>query len=328
MILQARHRNIAAISFGITGIVAAIYGWKGAYKHDALLLAELRAKNELTVRGRKVAVDTNLVFLGITQPSYGDLIGPEDIAAEPILAELTNSFPWSRSVWAAAIDKLAGAGAKVIVIDLLFPAPGTGDADLRRALDRHAHRVVIAANAISRNSAAGRSASILYPHDSVLNYSDSMAPWADGRVGFVNYVADADDVIRRATFRIGPEGGLPPNGELESLVARALRKAGDHALVPPDRAPHLFRFTAGPGDGYPLFRSTNCFCHPSGQTTFAAVRHFATKSSSSGRRRIFSTTNIERHFQALPCWDLRFISMSWRQRSLASSSAKHRTRLI
>jgi adenylate cyclase len=83
-----------------------------------------------------------------------------------------------------------------------------------------------------------------------LNYSNAAAQWNDGRIGFVNYVADADDRVRRATFRIRGDAGLPPSGEIESIVARTLGKAGEAALIPRDNAAHLFRFSAQPGEGY------------------------------------------------------------------------------
>ena len=89
-----------------------------------LLLQELRVK-DLMVSSERAALhpDPRLVFIGIDQPTYADIISPEEAAQNPVLAQLTNSFPWPRYVWAAAIDLLVSAGAKVVVLDLVFAAP-------------------------------------------------------------------------------------------------------------------------------------------------------------------------------------------------------------
>jgi adenylate cyclase len=62
-----------------------------------------------------------LVLLGIDEPSLAlDALDPTEIAASPALSLMSTRFPWDRRVWATAIDRLAGAGAKLIVLDLIF----------------------------------------------------------------------------------------------------------------------------------------------------------------------------------------------------------------
>jgi adenylate cyclase len=251
MTVKARRPWIlAAICALVTSLWLALYLWRAMPGHNDLLLNELRAKNQLIVHGRKLASDTNLIFIGITQPSYADIIAPEDIAAVPIVAELTNSFPWSREVWSYVMEKVLSAGAKVVALDLIFAAPAGGDAKLQELVKRYPDRVVLGANIVGGDTARGLSAGITYPSESVLNYADAAAPWSDGRVGFVNYVADADDVVRKATFQLRGEAGLPPGAVLQSLAARILRQANEGAFLPRDDAPHLFRFSDRPGRGY------------------------------------------------------------------------------
>ncbi|HTD66316.1 MAG TPA: adenylate/guanylate cyclase domain-containing protein [Candidatus Limnocylindria bacterium] len=249
---ERRTRVLAAICGIVTAMVTVVYAWRGAPAHDELLLGELWAKNLFIVHGRTLGIDTNLVFIGITQPSYGELLGEEDVRQLPISAELTNSFPWSREVWAYAVEKLLSSGAKVVALDLIFAAPAKGDAKLREILDRYADRVVIGANLIGGDSAEGASAGISFPTDLVIDYSDAAAPWRDDRVGFVNYVADADDRVRKATFQIRGETGLPPDGRMRSLVARMLDKIGKNSLLPVDEDARLFRFSGPPGTYVPI----------------------------------------------------------------------------
>ena len=63
------------------------------------------------VHGRMTLVNTNIVLIGIDQPSYEGVIFPEDVVNDPVLAALRERYPWSRRVWAALIDRLAAAAA-------------------------------------------------------------------------------------------------------------------------------------------------------------------------------------------------------------------------
>ena len=62
------------------------------------------------------------------------------------LGLMSKQWPWPRSVYAHILDRLMGAGAKVVVFDLLFPTPSEDDAVFQAALDRYADRVVIGSN--------------------------------------------------------------------------------------------------------------------------------------------------------------------------------------
>jgi len=224
---------------------------------EKLADAELAAK-DIFVRGSsKLSPDPRLVFLGIDQTTYADVIAPEEAATNPVLAKLTNSFPWSRDVWADVIDHLAAAGAKVVVLDLIFASPGSGDDKLQATLERHADRVVIGADFTGSSRGDGKSRSLVYPTDSVLKVKDENAPWSDDRIGFVNFFTgqevaryDLDDVVRRAVFRVTGERGLPPGASIESLASRALKKLGESGAVPDDTNARLFRFAAEPGEGF------------------------------------------------------------------------------
>src|SRR5208283_1599613 len=99
-------------------------------------------KDFFTRAGRFTPANTNLVLIGIDRPSYDDVIFHDDAKADPVLGELRGRFPWSRRVWATLIEQLANAGAKTIVIDLVFGSESDGDVELHAALDKYGDRVV------------------------------------------------------------------------------------------------------------------------------------------------------------------------------------------
>jgi adenylate cyclase len=281
-----RTRNVGWMSAVCTGVCLLLFIVPPEYLwvSEKLVDAELAAK-DIFVRGSsKLSPDPRLVFLGIDQTTYADVIAPEEAAANPALAKLTNSFPWSRDVWAAVIDRLAAAGVRAIVLDLIFASPGSGDDNLKAALERHADRVVIGANFTGSSKGDGETRSLVYPTESVLRVKDENAPWSDDRIGFVNFFTgsevaryDLDDVVRRAVFRVTGERGLPPGASIESLASRALRKLGESRVVPNDTNAHLFRFVAAPGEGFRPIPLYTIFLPAHWTNNFASGKFFEGK---------------------------------------------------
>lgn len=206
---------------------------------------DLRAR-----QGRKAAPHPALVFLGVDRGTCRDVFLPEDYESTPLLHELDRNFPWSRVVWAALIEKLAAAGAKVVALDFLFTAPGDGDDALRAALERHRDKVVLGSAFSEANGNLGKSFSYTAPAETLITPQAT----EDDRVGFVNLWPDWDDVIRHARFRLSddswPAAGSNWSG-LESLAGRVLRKAGDGGRVPKGAEAIRFRYAGPPGAAYP-----------------------------------------------------------------------------
>lgn len=216
-----------------------------------LELAELAIQDAVVRHGIKTAAPDDFVLLAVDEASL-DLsqLEPEEIAGSSALSAMAAGFPWSRTVYAAIIEKILGAGARVLVLDVHFPLPGPGDEDLRQALGRHRDRLVIASIFDEAGAPGGRVASQYQPP------ADSVLPpgLAHGAVaGFANFWPDADQVVREAHYRVSEADVLGLSGlgrpqargrksghvgqKIESLGAMALRKAGgagvptDHALV-------------------------------------------------------------------------------------------------
>ena len=202
--------------------------------------------------GHFTASNTNLVLIGIDRPSYDDVIFPAEAQGDPVLAALRGPFPWSRQVWAAAISRLAEAGAKVIAIDLVFASEHDGDEALSAALDKYRQQVVIGANYSVAETDQGTPAKLTIPNARLIPDTSEHPGALDERVGFINIWADADDIFRRTRFQVtnhelGDPVNAAPGTVLKSFDALILEKAGAADKLPPVGARQRFRFTGPPG---------------------------------------------------------------------------------
>src|SRR6185503_16019247 len=243
---------------GICGLITLILLGAHLWNFLALVDAENYAQDWFMRSGRRVPPDPRLVLVGIDRPSYAQDILPAEAEADPVLDALRRNFPWSRNVWAVLIERLANAGAKAIVIDLVFANPGEGDDALQRALEKYKDRVVIAWNRSSEVTDRGTNWIMTVPHPGIISASQEKPVALDDRVGLVNVWADDDGVLRRADFQmqnsqLGDIVNAPPEAVVESLGARALRKLGEGARVPAGFQSRRFRYTAPPGLGYELY---------------------------------------------------------------------------
>jgi adenylate cyclase len=243
---------------GICGLITLILLGAHLWNFLALVDAENYAQDWFMRSGRRVPPDPRLVLVGIDRPSYAQDILPAEAEADPVLDALRRNFPWSRNVWAVLIERLANAGAKAIVIDLVFANPGEGDDALQQVLEKHKDKVVIAWNRSFEVTDRGTNWIMTVPHPGIIAAPPERPVALDDRVGLVNVWADDDGVLRRADFemqnsQLGDIVSAPPDAVVESLGARALRKLGEGARVPAGFHSRRFRYTAPPGLGYELY---------------------------------------------------------------------------
>lgn len=206
-----------------------------------LELAELSLQDLIVRHGLKTAAPDNYVFLALDEASL-DLsqLDPEEIAADPTLSLMAQEFPWSRAVYAAAVEKILGAGAKTVVLDAHFPLSGNGDDLLRETLHRHPDRVALAALYMDTEMSVAPEA-VLYhpPAETIVAPGDP----ANACVGYANFWPEADKVVRAAHYRMTDADllGRPGLGGdvRSSLGAIALSQAGLNARMP---AAGLMRF--------------------------------------------------------------------------------------
>src|SRR5436190_12494483 len=208
--------------------------WRGEQSFEDLLRRE----------GRKTAPPPDFVFLGLDQSTLElTAFSAEELQGNRALQLLTERpFPWSREVWALLLDRLFGAGARLVVFDLMFNPPNDGDPAFHAALDRYDDKVVLGANFDMENSVVQATTpnSVLIPPPQLL----------DDRVGFVNFWPDViDGKVRAVSYRVTnlELAGLPPHPGAEvyeSLSARALTKIGHGNDVPRDFHGYMIRFTS------------------------------------------------------------------------------------
>src|SRR5947207_13135041 len=223
--------------------------WRGEQSVEDLLRTE----------GRKTATRDDFIFLGIDQQSEQlDSVGPEEIAGNRAFELMTERpFPWSREIWGLLLDRLFGAGARLVIFDLVFNNPNDGDPAFRAALDRYHDRVVVGMNIDTQNNTQ-----IVLPNAQLIRSPSQ----TDDRVGFVNYWNDEiDGKLRAARFFTSERqlaGVAPGSGDesYTSMPSRALTKLGRRADIPQDQRDHLFRFSSN--NAYPPFPLWQVF-HPS-----------------------------------------------------------------
>ena len=206
--------------------------WRGEQSFEDLLRKE----------GRKTAAPRDVVFLGLDQSTLQmPPLSAEEVAGNRAFQLLTERpFPWSREVYALLLDRLFGAGARLVIFDLMFNPPNDGDPAFHAALDRYHGKVVLGANFDLENGAQATT-----PNDTLI----APPQLQDDRVGFVNFFPDSiDGTIRAVAYRLTARQlvGLEPHpGDVvyESLSARVLSKIGHEDDVPRDLAGHMIRFT-------------------------------------------------------------------------------------
>lgn len=223
--------------------------WKD--KFPPLKALEFYTQDFQVREGRKTPMDNRLVLIGVDKQVYGPTdFNQEEIKSEPTLSLLQQNWPWSRAVWARLIQKLGDAGAKVIVFDFVFAAPGEGDDELKQALEKYGDRVVIGYNIVVTHTEQRGFGELQFPASDVFAAHSTNSPVEDPRLGYVNMWPDEDESLRRASYRLtGDQLGdiLPPNVVLESLDARALRAFGRSDLIPSGFDDRRFRYTGKPG---------------------------------------------------------------------------------
>jgi adenylate cyclase len=198
--------------------------------------------------GAKTPTRSDFVLLAIDQSTLEmPPLSPDELANNRAFQLMTaRPWPWSREVWALLLDRLFGAGARLVMFDLVFSPPNDGDPAFAAALAKYHDRVVLGSNIDVSNSDQ-----IIWPNETLV----PPPPNADARVGYVNFWPDPiDGKIRAALFTTSDRelAGLAPfAGEevYQSFAARGLEQLGHGADVPRDEHAHLLRF--GAIDAYP-----------------------------------------------------------------------------
>jgi len=218
--------------------------------------------------------DPNIQLIGLGTSSFKlDTLAPEEIAASPTLQKMQQPWPWDRSVYAAILEKLMAAGAKVVLFDFVFASETDGDDVFAQALLKYKDRVVIGEMLADEQGADSKTKKLTTPN------SRLVLPGTESVAGLVNIWTDSDDVVRRARYRtsleremldtpgLAPElvaglGKLVRNGESSEALIHITARAAAKYLVrnnspPPDQK--TFIHFQGPAGTYRAWPVENMF---------------------------------------------------------------------
>lgn len=184
--------------------------------------------------------DPDLVLLALDENSLAVKnagLEPHELSESPALQMMAAGFPWSREVYALAVDQLMAAGARLVIFDLVFPSPREGDEAFAAALERAGDKVVLASQFDQVESVQGVSAwSLIHPVTILMG----------GPLGFVNLEPSNDSVIRHfAPYATdmsmkGAGWGFGDEAPIPALSTAAALKLGYSIPVPAQ--PELRRF--------------------------------------------------------------------------------------
>lgn len=202
--------------------------------------SETRAQNALIASATSKVNVNDFVFLEIDEQSLTlDALWPDDIATSSTLTEIQRGWPWPRTVFAAALDKLIAADASIVILDLIFDSEKPEDFNLRAVLDKHRGQVVVAANFDHTVSDNIVKPSITMPASSLI-----AEPSTDSRIGYVNFWPEMG-YIRSIIWQtpLWARTAQPAwTGATiySSMAAAALRILGRNDLIPADHRPQPF----------------------------------------------------------------------------------------
>ena len=255
--IMFRRRTITVVL--LTTLCAGMAAWLELKRPAFYVQAEYRLRDLIARSGRTTPPNPDLIFLAIDSNSVTldktlDLEGmfsssKSDPKLHRALEIMIDGWPWNREIYATILERLVGAGVKVVAFDCLFPAPAPGDDAFRAALDRFHSQVVIGSNFVSPDN-ADISAKIRSSYNPPADTLIPSAAAPDERVGFTNFFTGENRIVRGAQYRIAYREGENPTATYFSLSARAVSKAGHPELVPNDLTEHLIRFTGPPRAGF------------------------------------------------------------------------------
>ncbi|MFO1489281.1 MAG: adenylate/guanylate cyclase domain-containing protein, partial [Verrucomicrobiota bacterium] len=217
-------------------------------------------------------------LIGIQGSSLSlDTLAPEEIAASPALQLMQQPWPWDRRVYAAVLEKLMDAGAKVVVFDFVFAGATEGDEVFAAALEKYKDRVVI--GSMFRQESGEQQEKYIPPNSRLL------LPGTESVVGLVNLWPDPDGIVRSVRYRTSVareyervfKKGMLLNepDDLTHLTLSAVQKYGAKVTVPNEVAYIDFQ---GPRETYPMLPIENMFVDKLWQAPpFAAGQLFRNK---------------------------------------------------
>src|SRR5581483_9784071 len=175
---------------------------------------------------RRADADIQLVGIG-TSAFQLDALSTNEIAASPTLQLMRQPWPWDRRVDAAILDKLEGAGAKVVMFDFVFASATDGDDEFAHVLEKYKDRVVIGEMIQDEKTPDGHTKRLIQPNSRITQGDLSV-------VGLVNQWPDADDTVRRVRYRTSVERETAEMQDINPNIAVYLSQQVAAGKIPDD----------------------------------------------------------------------------------------------
>src|SRR5947208_14928282 len=199
------------------------------------LQTESRLRDAIARSGRTTPGNPNLLFLAIDSDSVTldetlDLEGlfsstssnPESRRALEIMSK---GWPWNREIYAMILERLVGAGAKVVAFDCLFPESAPGDDAFRTALERFRPRAVIGSNFVSPEN-VNRSSRIPSSYDPPAETLIPTSPTPDERIGSLIFLQTKTEMWAGLNFKLTFVRAVRRRGLIRSFRHVAFQKPG------------------------------------------------------------------------------------------------------
>jgi adenylate cyclase len=230
--------QLMATAFGMLAVLLAtlftpFVGSLNLYLQDWLL--------RITTR---TPLPQDFVLVTIDERSLSpDVLRPEELAGSRALQLMSAGFPWSREVYAELTEKLVGAGARLVIFDLLFPTSRDGDDSLASILRAHPGKVALAGSFENPDSQdRGAKAPVLVvPNDAfreavkddwgIVNFPT----WRDNTVRSLYTAASASNIMGAPS--LAHEEAVP------SLASVSTRLLGGAVPNNPKHEPLRFRYS-------------------------------------------------------------------------------------
>jgi adenylate cyclase len=205
-----------------------------------------------------VKADPRIVMVGIDNASiFGDSLGDDEIEEEPDLGLLKN-FPYPRKAFGIALEKIAEAGAKAVMFDVVFEKDSPLGTEEERAKDnayfrekllKYHDKAVIGANyqdVVTQERLKAAPTLLAMPIPELLPGE----PVKDEDVvGFVNVLPDADGAIRNVWAVGWPHISQEEESIPYMASALAVKKAFPNVRLPAECEPRIIDY-AGPSGTY------------------------------------------------------------------------------
>jgi len=177
----------------------------------------------------------NIKIIGLNTTTFQlDTIAPDEIAASPTLQKMQQPWPWDRSVYAAILEKLMNAGAKVVMFDFVFASETDGDDVFAKALVKYKDHVVIGEmfadeQGVITGSENSNSKKLITPNERLL------LPGTESVQGLVTlWPDDVDQIERRARYRTSILRETVEAPGIDSRLVASFKKQVDTGKVPDD----------------------------------------------------------------------------------------------